>query len=862
MNRARWDRVQALFHQAAELPESKRSSFLGEQCAGDAELAAEVRAMLEEDDRASVLDRGVAEIAGGIFADDALPFRQIGRYRIVKLLGEGGMGVVYLARRDDLGSMAAIKILRDAWFSPERRERFAAEQRTLAQLNHPSIARLYDADTLPDGTPWFAMEYVEGLPLTDFCAARNASVPERLRLFRKVCEAVQHAHLHAVIHRDLKPSNILVREDGGVRLLDFGIAKQLDGSPERTRTILRMMTPAYAAPEQIRGERVGIYTDVYALGVILYELLAGKLPFDLSRRTPGEAEILIAEREPEKPCGIPDLDVMCLTAMRKTPERRYASAEALIRDVDHYLKGEPLEAQPDTLRYRAGKFVRRNRRAVTAAALVALLMVGLVVFFTARLAIARNRALAEAQRTQRIQQFMLDLFQGGDQAAGPADNLRVITLTDRGVAEARTLNQEPAAQAELYYTLGSMYQKLGKFDRADSLLQSALEERRTVFGRDSAEAAASLVALGLLRIDQERLPDAEKLVREGLAMTRRHAAADSPAVARATLALGRVLEQRGEYDPAAKLLQESVRLESLKGGDTADLAASRNELASVYFYAGRYADAEAGFQQVLEMHRKLFGDRHPLVADDLLNLGAVQFDLGYYTKAEAFDRQGLALNLAYYGPDHPQTAHSYTVLGRALVYEKRFDEAKKLLQKALAIQERVYGAESPQAASALNELGNTAYWRGELDQAAANFSRMVDIYRKVYNNHHYLIGIALSNLAGVSMQRKQYAQAEQLYRQALDAYVGTLPPDHLNVGITDIKLGRALLYQQRFREAEDRTLSGYRILVKQANPAVSYLQQARTDLAAIYDALGEPDQARQFRAELARSEAKPAAAGK
>src|SRR5688500_18568620 len=252
------------------------------------------------------------------------------------------MGVVYLAERADLGSVAAIKVLRDAWLSPARRERFAAEQRTLAQLNHPSIARLYDADTLPDGTPWFVMEYVEGVPLTAYCETHASTVADRLRLFRDVCTAVLHAHRHAIIHRDLKPSNILVSEDAKVKLLDFGIAKQLESlDADQTRTGLRAMTPAYAAPEQVRAGRLGIHTDVYSLGVVLYELLSGRLPFDLADKTPSEVERIIVEQEPERPSAaarrtpaLPvgttrahsasrpqwaDLDVLCLTAMHKDP---------------------------------------------------------------------------------------------------------------------------------------------------------------------------------------------------------------------------------------------------------------------------------------------------------------------------------------------------------------------------------------------------------------------------------------------------------------------------------------------------------------------------------------------------------------
>jgi len=299
----RWKRVQDLFHQAVNLPPSEQLAFLKHGCAGDDTLQAEVLAMLEEDERGeSLLERNLGELAQHVLGNDGRPpLKEIGPYQITRVLGEGGMGVVYLATRPDLGSHVAIKVLRDAWLSPARRGRFAREQQTLAQLNHPSIARLYDADVLPDGTPWFAMEYVKGLPLTEYCRCHSSSVDQRLRLFRAVAEAVQYAHGQAVIHRDLKPSNILVKDDGTVRLLDFGIAKQLESfdlQAEQTMTGLRLMTPAYASPEQVLGQRVGIGTDVYSLGVVLYELLVGELPFDLSNLTPAEGATIIAEHEP------------------------------------------------------------------------------------------------------------------------------------------------------------------------------------------------------------------------------------------------------------------------------------------------------------------------------------------------------------------------------------------------------------------------------------------------------------------------------------------------------------------------------------------------------------------------------------
>jgi len=876
MDAARWERIQALFHDVADLPEPAQRASLETQCREDPALMTEVLGLLQEDARGdSLLDRDAAYVAGQVL-DEGIPpallDQHFGPYRMTQMLGQGGMGVVYLAEREDLGSVAAIKILRDAWLSPDRRERFASEQRTLAQLNHPAIARLYDADTLPDGTPWFVMEYVEGVPLTTFCEEHASSVTERLRLFRAVCEAVEHAHRHLIVHRDLKPSNILVKPDGSVKLLDFGIAKQLDsleGPVDRTRTGLRLMTPAYAAPEQILGDPVGIHTDIYTLGVVLYELLTGRLPFDLANRTPSEAETVIVEQRPERPSAAAkeksvsrrawaDLDVLCLTAMHIEPQRRYRTVEALIRDIDHYLAGEPLEARPDTFGYRLGKYVRRNRRMVSAVAGSVLVVLGLVVFYTVRLATARNAAVAEAARTQRIQHFMLNLFQGGDETVGPADSLRVVTLLDRGVQEAQSLDGEPAVQAELRETLGSLYQKLGKLDRADTLLRTALDQRRSMSGSDDAAVGAGLVALGRLRIDQAEYKEAERLIREGLAMSKRHRRPGDPAIASATLALGQVLEESGKYDEGIKVLEQAVRLRGMAPAQpTTELAASMRELANTHFYAGHLAVADSLDRLVLALTRKLTGERHPLVAEDLINLGAVQHEWGHYQEAERYYREALDITQAFYGRDHYKTAAGLTVLGRALIFQKRYDDAMPLFQRALAIRERVFGKVHPQVASTLNEMGGIALTRGKLDEAEALSSRVLAIYRTVYSGKHNLIGTALANLASVYMAQRQYARAEPLFREAIGIFTTTQGAAHLNTGIARIKLGRTLLRQRRYAEAARETLAGYQILTKQTDPGVSWLVAARKDLVAAYDSLKQPQKAAKFRAELADTATRP-----
>jgi eukaryotic-like serine/threonine-protein kinase len=884
MDSARWEQVQNLFHQAVDLPAADQKHFLASACKGDRLLLEEVLGMIEEDALGStILDGGVAGLADQVLGDGVpadIAQKAFGPYQIRSLLGEGGMGVVYLAERADLGSQVAIKILRDAWLSPARRERFASEQRTLAQLNHPSIARLYDADTLPDGTPWFAMEYVEGVPLNSYCRSHDCSIGERLRLFRAVCEAVKFAHSQTIVHRDLKPSNILVKSDGSVRLLDFGIARQLetlegareDGNRNHTMTGLRLMTPAYASPEQILGQGIGVQTDVYALGVILYELLAERLPFDLSNLTPAEAASVITGQEAARPSSIAarsneadaksgatdktlwtDLDVLSLTAMHRDTSRRYASVEALIRDVDHLLSNEPLEAHTDTIAYWLGKFVRRNRAAVTALSLVFTVIVGLVVFFTVRLAIARNAAVEEAARTQRIQRFMLNLFQGGDEAAGPADDMRVTALLERGVQEAKALDGEPQMQAELYQTLGSVYQKLGKLDEADSLLHSALERHKQIDGKEHPDIAEDLVAIGLLRSDQAHLEEAERLVREGLAMSQRTLPANHPAVARATTALGMILENRGEYDQAIQVLQDAVRLQSTPGTESPDLAASLTELANCQFYAGHYDAADSINRRVLEMDKSLYGTRHPHVADDLINLGAIQFQWGRYADAEAFNRQAYEITLAWYGKDNPETASAATLLARSLIELGRADEAETLLQQALTVQERVYGKVHPRVASVLSDLGKVAEQRGHFEAARQYFTRMADIYRSVYGDKHYLIAVALSNVGSVELDEQHYGKAEAILREVVQRFTDSLSAAHFNTAVARIKLGRALQHEHRYNEAEVESLAGYNLLRAQKNPSQHWLQYAREDLAAIYVGLKEPEKAKSFQEQLSAS---------
>lgn len=863
MDAERWSRIQQLFDGALQREPAERTAWLRGQEPDDGALVDTVLAMLDADAGArSLLDGDLATVAAAVLQGVVPVSARIGRYRITGVAGTGGMGVVYTAVREDLGSRAAIKVLRDAALSPMRRQRFADEQRVLAQLDHPFIAQLYDADVLPDGTPYFIMEFVDGLPLDEYARGRQLSMRERLLLFRDVCAGVQYAHAAAVLHRDLKPSNILVRDDGVVKLLDFGIARHLDEHGDAgpsTRTLFDLMTPAWTAPERITGGRIGTFTDVYSLGVVLYELLTDTTPFDRGA-TPGqlEAAILAGEIQPpshRRPAGsLPsgpgragwaDLDVLCMTAMHADPARRYGTVDALVADLDRFLAGRPLHARGDSRVYRLDRFVRRNARTVIAAGLATAVFLGMTGVYGVNLARARDNALVESARARQTQDFLLDLFDGDDPALGPTDSLRVVAILDRGVRDAALLNAEPRLQAALYATLGGAYEKLGRFSVADSLLHLALQRQRTLFGNGDPDAGATLLALGRLRAAEARVGEAEPLMREALDIatsTRREA--DQFA---ATLALGELIRDRGDYADARPWLERAVTMSHIVPPARALLALAA--LADNHFYLGEYEVADSLNRVVLARARALYGSTHPHVADALINLGAIQFEQGRYAAAETLYRQGLEAKLKAYGPEHHAIAAARTMLGRALVAQQRHDEALAELMPALVIKERVYGPVHPSVASTLNDIGIVQAAAADLDGAEASYRRMLSIYQQVYGGTHAFSGTALSNLANVYSDRGDHASAEQMLRAAVTQFEGAQGAEHTNTAIALIKLGRVVGIRGRPAEGIALVQRGYDTLLPQADPSSRFLQAARSYLVDLYTAAGDSAQAARWRAE-------------
>ncbi len=886
---ARWATVQELFEAVLDLPADAQRDRL-EQLTGDVALREEVVQLLHADrGSAGLIDHPLEHIAARLIDPaDAYLGRAVGPYRLRALLGEGGMGVVYRAEHEDLSRPVAVKILRDSTLSPARRARFIAERQALAQLTHPGVAQLYDVGTLDDGTPWFAMEQVSGLPLDEYCASQRLGLEERLVVIERVCDAVQHAHEHAIVHRDLKPSNVLVTAAGDVKLLDFGISKQLTSSEDAdpagvhaqasaTRSQLRLLTPAYAAPEQVRGDAVGVYTDVYALGVMLYQLLTGRLPFDLSRSTPGEALTEIVGRDPERASVAAqrepaawmhavrraqwaDIDLLCSTAMHKDANRRYRTVEALRRDVQHLRRGEPLEAHPDSVPYRLTRFLRRRRRAVVMATVLGLTAVATAAVSVQQITRARDVARAELHRRGELQRFLLALFSGNEHGA-PPDSLRVVTVIERGERQAAMLERDPLVQGDLLVALARIQRSLGRYERADSLVVAGLSALHRAV--DTLGVADALLAQADIRLEQARYPAADSLldqardlVKQGtpaqVALWRRdanRAAAGGMLDARLLDLRGRRQVLQGHYDSARTTLDAAWQRMPDRTADPMVAADILGDLADVAFYTGAYDRADSLNRDVLARVQRHAGAFHPRVAATMVNIGATEFERGRYVEAETWFRDALAITERYFGPEHVQVASTRTMLGRALVFQNRLEDATVSLQEALRVQQASVGANHPGVASILNELGNVAIRRRQLDSADVYFARMADVYRASNGDAHFTVAVALSNRGTVAMERKDLPGAERWYREVVRRFAVAQGAEHLNTGIARIKLGRALIRQQRWREGIAESESGYGIVKAGAAPGVSFLQAARRDLAIAYDSLGQRDTAIRFRRE-------------
>jgi len=746
---------------------------------------------------------------------------EIGAYTLVDVLGEGGMGVVYRAeQRSPIQREVALKLIRRGFDTDRIVARFTSERQALARMDHPSIARVLEAGATPDGRPYFVMELVQGLPITEFCDRERLALRDRITLLLRVCEGIQHAHQKGIIHRDLKPSNVLVaRRDGAARpkVIDFGIAKAIENPIDDQSLLTRegqfIGTPDYMSPEQAGAIEAGVdtRTDVYALGVLLYELLSGRRPHQFTRRTQDEVQQVLKHQQPERPstrvtgrrritrAGTPidpaavariaenrrtsserlrrqltgDLDNIILKAMQKDPERRYGSVEQLADDLQRYLDGRPVFARPDSWSYRTTKFVRRHKVGVGLAATAAILLVAFVVMMavqSARIARERDRALAAEQRARteaatatRVSDFLTGLFEISDPQNARGKEISAREMLDRGADRILTeLKDTPDVQARLLYTMGDVYKQLGRYDEAIRLYEAS----RVIRENGPAEPLSdTLDTLG----DTERYRGRPK---EGLALLTR----------------------------ALQIRKSELGLEHVK------VAQTLNNLGIAYNELGRYDDAEASHREALRIRRARLGENEERVANSLSNLGIVLMARSRYDQAEEVFRSALAIRRKVHPSDHPRVAASLNGLARVLNYKGKYSESESNFREALAIRRKVLEPTHPDVAATVNDLASLLHDRGRFDEAEALYLESMSVARQVATPGVASMEVArvVNNLASLYEDRGEYRRAEPLFLESLALRKAARGERHMTVATAENNLGKLYLQMGRLAESEQR----------------------------------------------------------
>ncbi len=740
----------------------------------------------------------------GVSAQDALdqPTR-VGPYRILQVLGEGGMGVVYEAEQTaPVKRRVALKVMKVGMDTKEVVARFEAERQALAVMEHTNIAKVLDAGAWETGRPYFVMEHVRGIPLTDYCDQHKSSTRERLGLFVHICDAVQHAHQKGVIHRDLKPSNVLVSDQAGSavpKIIDFGIAKAT-GQRLTDQTLVTeygqaMGTPAYMSPEQ--AERTGLdvdtRTDIYSLGVMLYELLVGNLPIDPSDvGIPAFiAQLVMGKTEPQTPSarlsGLGggratvaqfrqtdpvtlrrelkgDLDWIVMKAMEPDRNRRYQTANALAFELKRYLNDEPVLARPPSMGYRLGKFVRRNKAMVVSAIVVAVALVMGVILATTgmvRATRAERAAEREAETARQVSDFLVGLFEVSDPSEALGNSITAREILDRGADEVtEELADQPLVQARMMATIGNVYRSIGLYDQAADLLQRSLGIRERELGPDHLNVGEGLHSLGV------------------------------------------VYGQLGRFAESEPLLLRAIAIkERALGPDVIEVAGSVGTLGGDYIEQGRYDEAEPLLLRALAIREQVLGTEHEDVALSLSNLGALYWRKGELVTAEPYLRRALAIREEVLGPDHPDLAEGFNNMGVLYWSQGEYEEAEQQYDRARVIWEKTLGPDHPYVAAILNNLGETYWVQSDYEKAEEYFLRSLSIKERVMPGHPS-VAVTLNALANVYRDEGRYAEAEPMYRRALTIREGVLESQDPSIRETLSDLAKMLRQASRNSEAE------------------------------------------------------------
>ncbi len=796
--------AEELFEALLHLPPAERSDFIADECGDNAPLASEVWQLLAhyEAAPADFLQSPVVD------QDPSHSSETIGAYELKDVLGEGAMGVVYRAeQRSPVTRVVALKILKLGMDSREILARFEAERQTLARLEHPNIARVYDAGSTADGRPYFVMEYVPGQAITSYCDAHRLRPRERVELFIGLCRGVQHAHQKGVIHRDLKPMNILVAEHDGEahpKVIDFGVARavepDLTGATLFTRHGQLIGTPEYMSPEQAEAAPVDTRTDVYSLGAVLYELLVGVLPLDpttLRQAGFGEMMRLIREEDPIRPSirastldratttaahcrnveprvlahslrG--DLDWIVLKALENDPDRRYPTVAEFAADLQRHLDDQTVTARPASAWYTMTKFTRRHRVGVG----FAFTILGVVLLLAASMAVQakrvvreRDRANHEAEVARQVKDFLVDIFLVSNPTESRGRDVSALEILDRGAKRIVEI-EDDAVRAELTGTLGAVYQNLGIYDRSDSLFIAAKDIWLQTEGGDHPGTLLALSDVAGVYKALGRLAEAESLYTTALEGWARLDLSQDRRSLDTTSRLANVYRQQGRYAQAESLyLHTSSALRELGGEDDADVLRIRGNLAFCYSVQGRYEDAAAILEDVLQRQRRLFGDDAPQTLSTMSRLGGIYSRVGRYAESEV------------------------------------------LLVEAHRGKERVFGRTHPEYLTSVEELGALYLERGDPQRAKPLFEEVLAARRRILGDSHPSTAVAMHNMASVLTEVKEYVQAESLTRETLQLRMRTRGEDHLYTQQTRIML--AVLLARR--GALDEALENLRVVV-------------------------------------------------
>jgi eukaryotic-like serine/threonine-protein kinase len=832
-----WLSIRTLFEQAMDLPAAERAAFLERSCAGDDALRSEVEAMLAADVRAAREKTGLGGAAPDLLRAlndderdeqrDRLVGLRLGHWRLLREIGRGGMGAVYLAERDDgeYTQQAAIKLVRPGWDVGELLQRFRAERQILATLNHPNIARLLDGGVSDDGKPYLVLEYIEGSGIGRYCNEHQLGIEARLRLFLTVCEAVTHAHRRLVVHRDLKPSNIMIDTSGQVKLLDFGIAKLIEADGGVTATSARMFTPEYAAPEQVRGEAVTTGVDVYALGLLLFDLLTGRRPYGATATTPAAYEQAILTQEPQRPSQAAvqddaeaatrsaehaaarnldpaqlsallrgDLDAIVLKALRKEPEQRYASVAEFAGDILCHLQRQPVAARRGNLRYRMTRFLQRHALATALAALAVFsLLAGLgVALWQADVARdERDLARREALKSRQALKFMAGVFQLADPSESLGKSITAVDLLRKGRLDIEAqLHDEPEVRAELLISLGDAYMGLGLSKDAKSLYQAALSDARGLESPRLMGTAMSALSHAINRLGDHAASEAMK--REAL-----------------------------ELPLASDVAGETLRAELEMGLGT--LVSARSG----------FPEAEVWFRQGRERYRRATGQTH---WESVIPFSSLLHSTGRAAEAETLLTEALAEARKTLPAVHPARASLSAQLAINHSRQGRPKQAEPLLREALAVKIAIYGEEHPAVDITRHNLARTLAELGQWQDAEALFRRVIDSETRRYSAHHTSVAAGQAGLARTLLDSGRAAQAEPYWRAAQATASEKFGPLDSAVGITAIGLGRTLLELGRFDEASEALDLAERVYIHlgengTGSLALTRLAQTRISLA-------------------------------